>query len=93
MIFCDVHNSGKNSKSHYIIAIDKDDAFKIASTQNGVPNDITILSPEENIQKLMDSGQTGILGKRISGQSFHDVFFNKTPEKIQDPGFFIQSNK
>lgn len=93
MIFCDVHNTGRGSKSHFIIARDEEHAKEIAGSQMGSPKAVTILEPEYNIQELMDSGKTGILAKEILPSSFNDIMFGTHPEQPKKPWFFLKEVK
>jgi len=91
--FYDVHNKGKNAKSHFIIAKDEKDAFRIASTQPGKPKSLNELPIEDNIQNLIDSGKTGILARKIvgiNGNELIDIIMGKSkyPKDSKNPWFF-----
>jgi hypothetical protein len=91
MKFYDVHNKGgKSAKSHFIIAKDEKDAFRIAATQPGTPMSLNELPNECNIPKLLESGQTGILAKKISMMSFTDIMEKRESKKIEEPWFFTK---
>lgn len=73
--FYHIDNKGiRNAKSHWLIAKNPEDAFRIASTQEGVPENLQELTPEKNIQELIESEKTGLLAINIQTQSFEDIF-------------------
>ena len=87
MKFYHVDNRGKgrNVKSHYIIAKDKVDAKRIASTQAGEPSSIVEMTPEKNIQKLLDDGKTGLLCYKMNMTSLSDIFSNVETPQPEEP--------
>lgn len=83
--FFHVHNEGNNAKSHWIIATDKKDATRIASTQSGKVKKVEELTPIENIHDLIKTGKTGLLARQmpaISGAEFVANVFGKTKKEI-----------
>ena len=92
--FFDVGNVGRNAKGHFIIARDKEHAKIIASTENGKPTRVTKMQIVDNIQELIDSGETGILAKEIRAYTFNQVFgLEPKPEQPLKPWFFIKKVK
>ncbi len=85
MKFYHVDNKGKNAKSHWLIAKDEADALRIASTQPGNPTNLQELKPEQNIQKLLDEGKTGLLCFQINSMKFNNVFSGMKPAPVNEP--------
>lgn len=78
------------AKSHWLIAKDKEDATRIASTELGTPENLQELSPTENIDKLLKEGKTGLLLKQISGMIASDFFSGKKIEQPKEPWFIYK---
>jgi hypothetical protein len=89
--FYEVDNVGKDAKSWWIIAKDKTDAMRIASTKPGKPTKCRQMKPYENISDLCKSGKTGILEKNIIGMSLADLLSgHNSPAQPKDPWHFME---
>ncbi len=82
--FYHVNNKGRNAKSHWLIAKDKEDAMRIASTEKGTPQDLEELEPTANIPKLLKSGKTGLLCCEIQSTSMKDIIARANGEKVEE---------
>jgi len=87
MNFYEVDNEGKNAKSHFILANDKEEAMKIAETQKGKPVKARKLVPVDNIPKLCAIGKSGLLAKEVKLMSFAELFSGNTPEQPENPWY------
>lgn len=83
--FYEVDNEGKNAKSHYILAKNKEDAMRIAATQPGKPVRCRKMKPECNISKLCEAGKSGLLCKKIQMVSIKDIFSDYKPTQPENP--------
>lgn len=90
MKFYHVDNKGRNAKSHWLLAKDEEDAMRIASSQPGKPENLVELETEDNIEKLISEGKSGLLAKKIQAMSFADIFANNKPEQPKEPWFIYK---